>query len=82
MKGEYIYRKSRGIWAGMVYLYFYRVRAIKRGTAEAGGMMETRRWQRGGWLSWLEWICVLAQWADASGEPRQLSQKAAVVSPL
>lgn len=38
--------------------------------------------KRGGWLSWLEWICVLAQWADASGEPRQLSQKAAVVSPL
>ena len=38
--------------------------------------------KRGVWLSWLEWICVLEQWADASGEPRQLSQKAAVVSPL
>ena len=38
--------------------------------------------KRGMWLSWLEWICVLAQWADASGAPRQLSQKAAVVSPL
>ena len=60
---------------------FDRVHAIK--TAESGGMMETRRWRRGGvWLSWLEWICVLAQWADASGEPRQLSQMAAVVSPL
>ena len=59
-----------------------RVHTIKTGNGRSRGMMETRRWQRGGWLSWLEWICVLEQWADASGEPRQLSQKAAVVSPL
>ena len=68
---------------GMVYLCLTEYVPSKRGMAEAGGMMETRRWRREGvWLSWLEWICVLEQWADASGEPRQLSQKAAVVSPL
>ena len=46
-----------------------------------GGWWRLADGEEGG-LSWLEWICVLAQWADASGAPRQLSQKAAVVSPL
>ncbi len=62
---------------------FDRVRAIKTGNGRirgAGG--DSQMAKRGVWLSWLEWICVLEQWADASGEPRQLSQKAAVVSPL
>ena len=61
---------------------FDRVHAIKTGNGRSRGMVETRRWRREVWLSWLEWICVLEQWADASGEPRQLSQKVAVVSPL
>lgn len=61
---------------------FDRVRAIKRWTADWGAGEDSQMAKRGVWLSWLEWICVLEQWADASGEPRQLSQKAAVVSPL
>ena len=60
-----------------------RVHAIKTGNGRSqGDDGYSQMAKRGGWLSWLEWICVLAQWADASGEPRQLSQMAAVVSPL
>ena len=82
MKGEYIGRVGVYGRGWCIYIFTEYVPS-KRGTAEAGGMMESRRWRREGvWLSWLEWICVLAQWADASGAPRQLSQKAAVVSPL
>ena len=62
---------------------FDRVHAIKTGYGRSrGDDGDSQMAKRGVWLSWLEWICVLEQWADASGEPRQLSQKAAVVSPL
>lgn len=67
---------------GMVYSCLTEYMPSKRGTAEAGGWWRLADGEEGVWLSWLEWICVLEQWADASGEPRQLSQKAAVVSPL
>ena len=62
---------------------FDRAHAIKTGNGRSrGDDGDSQMAKRGVWLSWLEWTCVLAQWADASGAPRQLSQKAAVVSPL
>lgn len=82
MKGEYIYRKSRGIWAGIVDLCLTEYVPLNGGRQTGGADGDSQMAKRGVWLSWLEWICVLEQWADASGEPRQLSQKAAVVSPL
>ena len=61
---------------------FDRVHAIKTENGRSRGDDGDSQMAKRGGLSWLEWICVLAQWADASGEPRQLSQMAAVVSPL
>lgn len=67
---------------GMVYSCLTEHMPSKRWTADWGAGGDSQMAKRGVWLSWLEWICVLAQWADASGAPRQLNQKAAVVSPL
>ena len=61
---------------------FDRVHAIKTENGRSRGDDGDSQMAKRGGLSWLGGACVLEQWADASGAPRPLSQKAAVVSPL